>query len=296
VPKKKDDMPTVTTTDGVKLFYIETGSGFPVIFIHEFAGDYRSYEWQLHHFSRQYRCIACNARGYPPSDVPNDLTAYSQERARDDIRDLLDALKIEQAHIVGVSMGGFAALHFGLMYPERARSLVLGGTGYGANPSSRAQFQNDAEQAAIMFETIDMRAAARSHADGPGRQQLRSKDPLAFAEFVANLSEHSPIGSAMTLRGVQKRRPSLYDLADQMKKMVVPVMVIAGDEDEPCVEPALFMKRTIPSAGLTIFPRTGHALNVEEASSFNRIVDDFFHQVEADRWPLRQPAPRGRIL
>ncbi|MGA9122698.1 MAG: alpha/beta hydrolase, partial [Pseudolabrys sp.] len=118
-------MPHLTTDDGIKLYYEETGTGIPIVFIHEFAGDYRSYEQQVRHFSKYYRCITFNARGYPPSDVPKDGELYSQERARDDIRSVLDGLKIDKAHIVGLSMGGFAALHFGFTYPERCRSIVV---------------------------------------------------------------------------------------------------------------------------------------------------------------------------
>src|SRR5881227_3896507 len=145
-------MPHLTTDDGVKLYYEETGKGIPIVFIHEFAGDYRSWEQQVRYFGRYYRCIAVNARGYPPSDVPKDLAAYSQERARDDIRAVLDALDIEKAHIVGLSMGAFAALHFGFAYPARARSLVIAGCGYGAAPEARAQFAAEAEAAARSFE------------------------------------------------------------------------------------------------------------------------------------------------
>src|SRR5215207_9827263 len=127
-------MPHLKTDDDVKLFYEETGSGIPIVFVHEFAGDYRSYEPQVRCFGRHYRCITFNARGYPPSDVPADAERYSQDRARDDIRCVLDALDIDKAHIVGLSMGGFAALHFGIAYPARARSLVIAGCGYGAAP------------------------------------------------------------------------------------------------------------------------------------------------------------------
>ena len=104
------DMPHVTSDDGVKLYYEETGSGTPVVFVHEFAGDYRSWEPQVRHFARRYRCIVYNARGYPPSDVPSDVERYSQDRARDDILAVLDGLKLAKAHIVGLSMGAFAAL------------------------------------------------------------------------------------------------------------------------------------------------------------------------------------------
>src|SRR5262245_6361312 len=125
-------MPHLTTDDGVQLYYEETGAGVPIVFVHEFAGDVRAWEPQVRYFSRRYRCIAYNARGYPPSDVPAAPEHYSQNRARDDIRAVLDALSIDKAHVVGLSMGGFASLHFGFAYPERAHSLVVAGAGYGA--------------------------------------------------------------------------------------------------------------------------------------------------------------------
>src|ERR1051325_3480350 len=109
-------MPTLTADDGVKLYYEETGAGTPIVFVHEFAGDLRSWEPQVRHFSRRYRCIAYNARGYPPSDVPAQVDSYSQARSRDDILSVLDALSIKQAHVVGLSMGGFATLHFGMVH------------------------------------------------------------------------------------------------------------------------------------------------------------------------------------
>ena len=117
-------MAYVTAGEGVKLYYEETGQGFPIVFVHEFAGDHRSYEPQVRYFARRYRCITYNARGYPPSDVPNDEPAYSQERARDDIRSVLDGLGIDLAHIVGISMGGFGALHLGAkLGPSRTAGI-----------------------------------------------------------------------------------------------------------------------------------------------------------------------------
>jgi len=290
-------MPHVTAEDGVKLYYEEAGSGLAVIFVHEFAGDYRSYEGQMRHFSRRYRCVAYNARGYPPSDVPAEPEKYSQDRARDDLRAVLDALEIERAHVVGISMGGFATLHFGFHYPQRALSLVIGGCGYGAEPGKRVQFQRESEAAAKRFETLGIEEAARSYALGPTRVQFQNKDPRGWEEFRRLLAMHSPLGSALTLRGVQKRRPSLYDLVEDMKRLTVPALVMTGDEDDPCLEASFLMKRTIPSAGLVVLPRTGHALNLEEPDLFNRLVGEFFHQVENDRWPLRDPRSlTGRIL
>ena len=285
----RNPMPYVTTDDNVRLYYEDAGSGTAVIFVHEFAGDYRSYETQMRYFSRRYRCVAYNARGYPPSDVPENPERYSQERARDDLRAVLDGLSLARAHVVGISMGGFATLHFGLEYPDRALSLVIGGCGYGADPARRAQFQAEAEAAAHRFETLSPSDAAEGYANGPTRVQLQNKDPRGWAEFRRMLAEHSARGSALTLRGVQKRRPSLYDLVDQMQRLTTPALVMAGDEDEPCLEASLLMKRAIPAAGLVILPRTGHALNLEEPGLFNSLVADFFHQVEAGRWAARDP-------
>src|SRR3989440_7656376 len=158
--RSENPMPHLSTDDGVKLYYEETGSGAPVVFVHEFAGDYRSWEPQMRYFARRYRCIAFNARGWPPSEVPQDAARYSQARASDDIRAVLDGLKIDKAHIVGLSMGGFATLHFGFTYPQRALSLVIGGCGYGAAPDKRAQFQQEAEAAAAQFEKASMAKAA----------------------------------------------------------------------------------------------------------------------------------------
>ncbi len=201
-------MPHLTTDDKVKLYYEETGTGTPVVFVHEFAGDVRSWEPQLRELGRTYRCIAYNARGYPPSDVPGEVKFYSQDRARDDIRAVLDALKIDKAHVVGLSMGGFASLHFGLGYPERARSIVVAGCGYGAAPDTRQQFAEEAEASAKRIEQQSMTKAAEGYALGPTRVQFQNKDPRGWREFADQLAEHSTQGAALTLRGVQKARPS----------------------------------------------------------------------------------------
>ena len=282
-------MPFLTTDDNVKLHYEEAGTGTPIVFVHEFAGDCRSWEAQIRHFGRRYRCIAFNARGYPPSDVPDDVNMYSQVRARDDIKAVLDALKIDKAHIVGLSMGGFATLHFGFTYPERVLSLVVGGCGYGAQADKRAQFAAETEAAAKRFEEIGMSKAAQGYALAPSRVQFQNKDPRGWKEFADQLATNSTKGSALTMRGVQSRRPSLFDLVEQMKTITAPTLIITGDEDWPCLEPAILMKRTINSAGLVVLPNAGHTVNLEEPAAFNQQVADFLHAVEAGRWAMRDP-------
>ncbi|HEX9647947.1 MAG TPA: alpha/beta hydrolase [Alphaproteobacteria bacterium] len=282
-------------SDGVKLYYVDCradGAGAdatPIIFVHEFAGDHRSWEPQIRYFSRFRRTIAYNARGYPPSDVPPDPKQYAQDIQADDVGHVLDHVGIERAHVVGLSMGGFATLHFGLRHPHRARSLVVAGCGYGAEAKGRAEFQAGAEAMADVYLARGAAAVAEDYARAATRVQFENKDPRGWAEFKAQLAEHSAEGSANTMRGYQKTRPSLYDLEDQLKKLIVPTLVVTGDEDEPCLDPDLFLKRTIPSAGLWVLPKCGHTINLEEPDAFNRGVADFIAKVEAGAWGLRDP-------
>lgn len=280
-------MPHLTTDDGVRLYYEEAGSGAPVVFVHEFAGDHRSWEPQVRYFSRRYRCIAFNARGWPPSEVPEDVIRYSQARACDDIRSVLDGLKIDKAHIVGLSMGGLATLHFGLTYPHRARSVLVAGAGYGS--SEREKFRAEAVVIAAKLETEGMVAFAEAYAYGPTRVQLENKDPRSFTEFKAMLAEHSAKGAANTQLGVQRERPSIFDLEDKLAAARVPMLVVTGDEDWPCLLPGVFIKRICPTAALLVIPNSGHAVNIEEPAAFNTALADFLTQVDAGRWPIRDP-------
>jgi pimeloyl-ACP methyl ester carboxylesterase len=277
------------SVQGVRLFYEEVGEGLPLLFVHEFAGDHASWRPQVGFFARRYRTIAYNARGYPPSDVPGEPAAYSQQHAADDIRGVLDHLGIGQAHVCGLSMGGYATLHFGLTYPERALSLVVAGCGYGSG-ADRERFRQDTTQVVRRFEADGMEKVADFYSRGPARVQFQDKDPKGWQEFRDRLASGSARGHALTLQGVQMTRPSVYDLADRLERLRVPTLVVTGDEDEPCLEPAIFMKRKIPSAGLVVIAKAGHTINLEEPEAFNRAVLDFLTAVDGGRWPLRNPA------
>src|SRR3984957_3798294 len=279
----------ITTSDGISLHAESTGHGAPLLFLHEFAGDHRSWEPQVRYFSARYRCVTYAARGYPPSGVPDDPAAYSQERAVADAVDVLDGLGIPAAHVVGLSMGGFAALHLTLRRPDRVLSTVAAGTGYGAAPERQAAFRAECEAIAGAFENEGSQQVARWYAVGPARVQFQNKNPRGWAEFAAALAGHSAVGSAMTMRGVQGARPSLYALQDELAGITAPVLIVTGDEDEGCLEPALMLKRTIPSAGLAVLPRTGHTANLEEPDVFNQAVDRFLGAVARGAWHPRDP-------
>ena len=286
-------MPTVTTQDGIRLHVESTGAGPPVLFIHEFAGDHRSWEPQIRSFARRYRCITYAARGYPPSDVPAEPHGYSQDIAVGDALAVLDGMQISAAHVVGLSMGGFCALHLALRAPSRTRSIVAAGVGYGAPLHMRDRFRQECEMIARAFEVEGAEEVAPRYAVGPARVQFQNKDPRGHAEFVRMLAEHSSIGAAHTMRGVQMARPSLYDLTDELAALDVPTLILVGDEDEHCLEPDLMLKRTIPAAGLAVLPQSGHTLNLEEPALFNELVGRFLSTVEVGAWRKRDPRSRS---
>jgi pimeloyl-ACP methyl ester carboxylesterase len=273
----------------VKLYYEEAGQGFPLVFVHEFGSDLREWEAQLRYFSRDYRCVVFNARGYPPSDVPDDPESYGHTHAADDIAAIIRHIGAETAHVVGLSMGAYAALILAIRHPALVRSLVVAGCGSGAVYAHRDSFKAHAEALAVQFLQEGSGAAAKTIGLSGTRIQLQNKDPRGWNEFVAHLSAHSAKGSAMTLRYYQIARPSLYDLEAELRAISAPVLLAVGDEDEACLDVNLFLKRTIQTSGLWMVPRTGHAINLEEPAAFNAMVLEFLSTVERGRWGKRDP-------
>jgi 3-oxoadipate enol-lactonase len=289
-------MPHATTPDGVKLYYEEAGVGTPILFVHEYCGDWRSWEPQMRFFARKYRCITYSFRGYPGSDVPAKAAMYGQQQAVDDAKHMLDHLKIAKAHVVGLSQGGFATAHFGRLYPDRALSLTLAGVGSGAGREGHEQFKKSAVETAAKIAKEGMTKYAEGLITNPTRSRFKQKDPRGFAEFIKHLAEHSDTGSANTMAEYQGKRPSLYDFEADWKKLALPVLIICGDEDEPCLVPSLYLKGAMANAGLTMFAKTGHTVNLEEPDAFNREVWNFITLAEAGKWTPGHPMAANASL
>jgi len=281
-------MPYATTSDNVQLYFEEAGSGTPILFIHEFAADYASWEPQMRYFSRSHRCITYSARGYTPSDVP-DGEVYTYKHFYTDALAVLDHLKIERAHLVGLSMGAYSSLQIGLNAPQRALSMTLAGVGSGSEIENLDNWRKQCRANAEQFETLGSAEVAKVTREAPSRIPFLVKDPRGHADFYAALARHDARGSANTMRGFQGGRPSLYTLTDAIGGAATPALIICGDEDDPCVAPSLFLKKHLPAAGLAIFPKSGHVLNLEEPALFNESVERFITLVEAGRWPARDP-------
>jgi len=285
-------MAKISAADGVKLYVEAVGCGTPVVFVHEYAGDYRSWEPQLRYFCRRHRCVTYSQRGYPPSDVPSDPARYSQDIARDDVIAVMDALGIDKAHVVGHSMGGYTALHVGIRYPRRCLSVTAAGCGWGssADVGKRDAMKAMAAETGKMFADEGIVSAAAKYADAPMRQAFKNKDPRGWSEFARMLSEHSAEGHAHTMLNLQLKRPTLWEMEAQLKQFSVPLLVIVGDEDEPCLDGSVFIKRTAPTAALLVVPRAGHTINSEEPAVVNAALAELFSAAEAGRWLAHKSA------
>lgn len=278
--------------NGVKLYYEEAGSGFPIVFAHEYSGDYRSWADQVRHFARRYRCIVYNARGFPPSDTPEDLEAYSQDISVADMAGLMRHLGISQAHVVGLSMGSMTTLHFGRLHPDMARSLVIAGTGPGDTQRAKDRFEGETANFISDIEGTGWATVAADYGTSDDRVQLQAKNPLGYAAFTEQLAARPLNGPLQVLRRVVSGRPLIDDLADEFRAMRVPTLIATGDEDHVCIGTSFYLKRLLPVAGLQIFPKCGHTINLEEPEAFNRALADFFTAVEEGRWPETPPASR----
>lgn len=274
----------VRASDGIALHVEEAGAGTPIVFVHEFAGDHRSWEPQMRFFSRSHRCVSFAARGYLPSDVPTDPDAYGQDIARLDILAVMDGLGIEKAHVVGHSMGAYSALHVGLHHPDRCLSVAALGCGWGSSPAERDASVKACEDIAAMFENEPIAVAAAKYARAPMRLTFEAKDPRGFAEFEAMLAEHSGVGSALTMLNLQLKRPTLWDLKAELEAFQPPLLVVVGDEDFPCLDGSLFLKRTVPTAGLLVVPRAGHTITSEEPAVVNAALAELFAASEGGTW------------
>ena len=282
------------THQGVKLHYLDEGEGPALFFLHEFGGDARTWAQQVTAFSQQAntprRCIVLSARGYLPSDVPADPAAYSWENNRDDAIGLMDHLGLQQVDLIGLSMGAYIALMITLHVPDRIRSTVCASVGAGAHPPFRAAFIDDALASAKYIRTTGV-MPAREMALAPNRIQLRSKNEAAWQEFLDHLAEHDPVGAANTLAEVQAKRPGLHDFVSQLETLEVPVLILAGDEDEPCLDVSLWLKRQMPYSALKLYPRSGHLINLEDPDQFHLDIAQFHDTLADGRWEKRSPTP-----
>ena len=272
-------------SDGVEIYYEEKGSGPTLLFAHEFADNLNGWKAQVEFFSRWYRCVAFNARGYPPSSLPADKNDYGHEQSARDVAALLKHLKIPSAHMVGCSMGAYTILTAALMFPGLASSLTLVSGAAGSRPLGAPETLTSAAlNLASRVRSEGIEAFAKSVAQSPNRIRLKTKQPRGYLDAIARCSTHSLEGAGQTAELYQGRRPTVFGMEDKLKAVTIPVLLMVGDEDDFCIEPNIFLKRTIPNAGMMMFAKTGHAINLEEPEAFNDALDDFLFAIDKGSW------------
>jgi pimeloyl-ACP methyl ester carboxylesterase len=267
-------MPYATASDGTRLWFEAAGAGPALLLAHELCSDARQWKGQVAALSRRFRCLTPNARGYPPSAVPETDDAYLWDRFAGDLGAVLDAAGEARAILMGWSMGAYAALQFARLHPDRVRALVLAGIGSGSPGADTALWRMQMRDLAAAW-LEDPRRAARTMAEGENRQALRRLDPAAFAAWLADLEGHSPEGMARTCANYQGRRPSLQDFAAGFAGLEVPTLIVCGEEDAPCMETSRWLAAALPQARLWEPRGLGHAPNLEAPELFNAEVGRF---------------------
>lgn len=289
-------MAQATADDGTLIHYQDKGPtkgpGETILFLHEYGGDPRSWEPQVAAFARTHRCLVPATRGYLPSGIPGDADAYSYEIVAEDARAVLDDAGVETAHVVGLSMGAYTGLMLALRHPGRVATLTAASGGSGSHPEINPAFRDeaaglaDAMLAAGTFPADDF-------ANGPTRLQLKRKDLPAWEKFRDELAEHDVTGAAHVLRNIVGGRPSLYTFANQLAALTTPILFLVGDEDDGVLDINLWLKRTMPGAGMEMVPKSGHLLNLEDPAGFNAAVAHFHETVAEGGWPLRDMSTVG---
>ena len=258
--------------NGIRIYYEEKGAGPAMIWAHGLAGTWRGWEGVMDFFQDRFRVIAYDARGHGRSEIPAQPEAYSQDIMVQDMRGVMDALDITQAIVGGHSMGANVALNFALQYPERCLGCIPVGIGSGSSDPEWwreywAGLAGMAEQQGMNAFLEEMRkvpAWASAFSDSQMGKQIRET-------VLAN----SPKAIAYTVRGIQNKRPSIFELEPELKKLPVTTLVVLSDGDTSVVECSRFMAKHIPRVTLEIIPARSHWTHLEAPERFLAAVDQF---------------------
>jgi pimeloyl-ACP methyl ester carboxylesterase len=259
--------------ENIRLYYEEQGSGPALVLAHGHACGVRSWDPQLRVLTDHYRVIVYDARGHGLSDAPREASAYSQEHMVDDLCGLLDHLGLATVTLVGLSMGGNVVLNFALAHPDRVSALILADTGAGSDDTVRMVARS--LHGADLLESGGLEAYVDWAMSHPAFARFASRGPEEERFIRSCLMTNRAHGIALSTRGVQAKRTSIYALEPQLRQLLVPVLLVVGEQDQACVPVHAFMARTIPDAVHHVIPGAGHLTNLEAPDAFNRLVAEF---------------------
>ena len=259
--------------NGTSLYYEVEGSGSPLVLVHGFACGLRTWDPQVRAFAARRRVVTYDGRGHGLSDAPPDAAAYSQPISVEDLHGLLAHLEITRAAIGGLSMGGNIALNFALAYPQMVSALIIADTGAGSDRT--AEWNAGVHAWATILERRGMEAFADAAFENPLFARYVAQGPHAARFIRSCLMTHRARGIAHTAREVLAKRPSIYSLEHELRRLRVPTLLIVGEHDEPCVKVHRFMAATIPGAKHVVLRGVGHLTNLEAPAAFNAAVEKF---------------------
>jgi len=264
--------------NGIDLAYETRGRGFPLVMAHGFSASRRAWEPQLDAFSKKYRFITYDSRGHGETESPLDAPQYSQDIFVEDLAGLLSYLKINQAFVGGLSMGGGTALHFVFNHPEMVKAAIICATGTGSKDPN--VFHQSLQENIKTIKEKGVRTFVEPQLNAPEMLDLQKRNPGMYEKMKAMRLASPSIGLINTLQSVMMTRPSIFTLKEKLEKVNVPVLIIVGDKDEACVEPAKFMHEHIPNSELVIIENSTHSVNLWQASKFNDAVLNFLEKIE----------------
>lgn len=251
----------------IRLYYEESGSGVPVMFLHGFTLDRRMWNQQVDYFAAHYSVILPDARGHGLSGAP--ATGYARDDRVEDLRRFVELLGLERFHLVGLSMGGSTAIGYALKYQTRLLSLTLVSTGAAGYklPRNFARFDELARTEGLESARAAWRELALKWFKG------KRSNPHDLMEKMIN--EHS---GAIWMDPMRGKYPSTPDL-EQVHKITVPTCIIAGERDKVFAPLSHSLHEQIDSSRLTIMKDAGHMLNLERPEEFNRLLGTFLESV-----------------
>ncbi len=263
---------TILRVNNIELYYEEHGQGPAMIWAHGLGQTLRDWDELVEHFKDRHRVICYDARGHGRSQVLDHEEAYSQDLMIEDMRSLLDALSIETVIVAGHSMGANVALNFALSHPQRCRAVIPLAIGTGS--SDPAHWKPYWGKLADLAESEGIDAYVDGLRETPAWDRALSH-PLIGERVTKSESANAPQAIANIIRGIQRKRPSIYELSDQLKVLQVPALVAFSEGDDPVIECSRFLAESIPKARLVEIPASSHWTQLEAPEAFHQVVEKF---------------------
>jgi pimeloyl-ACP methyl ester carboxylesterase len=259
------------TSDGVSIYYEEHGKGLPVVLAYGIGGNAGMWQPNVDALAARHRLILWEPRGHARSESPEDPARVTFGHWVHDLHDLLDHLKLDQAVVGGLSLGGGIATRFTLKHPDRVRALVVVDSSSAAGrPLSVDNLIMRARSIKVTLEGGMDAMAAFAIASNPNVVGRLRMNPAARQEVLDYYRQLTPIGYANALRALIQ----MDYITDRLSEIQVPTLLVCGDEDLS-LEPMRMMEQKVKDARFVLLSPAGHFGNRDQPETFNRAVLDF---------------------